>query len=67
MTLPSGRIRDFDNIEILNRIRNDATSDYQRRIPAATKGSVADVVQHLTSYTPHFNEFTDALINRVGT
>ena len=36
MTLPSGRIRDFDNIEILNRIRNDATSDYQRRIPAAT-------------------------------
>ena len=67
MTLPSGRIRDFDNIEILNRIRNDATSDYQRRIPAATKGSVADVVQQLTSYTPHFNEFTDALINRVGT
>lgn len=61
-----GGVRPFDNIEIMNRIRNDASYDYQRRIPDVTKANVTETVRGLMQYTPAWNEFTDALINRVG-
>ncbi len=35
------------NEDILNAIRNTASPDYQRRIPAATKASVQDNLQKL--------------------
>jgi hypothetical protein len=55
-----------DNATILDAIRNDASTDYQRRIPAATQGSVSDTVAQLMNFRPHFNEFIDALVNRIG-
>ena len=61
-----GGVRPFDNVEIMNRIRNDASYDYQRRIPDVTKANVTETVRGLMQYTPAWNEFTDALINRVG-
>jgi hypothetical protein len=54
------------NADILNAIRNVSSLDYQRRIPAATKANVDDVVHNLLTYRPMMNEFVDALVNRIG-
>lgn len=54
------------NIQILNAIRKNASSDYQRRIPNATKANIEATIQTLMSYTPGRNEFADALINKIG-
>lgn len=58
--------QDLSNEEIVNAIRNDSTPDYQRRIPAATKGSVRDTLERLQYNTPARNEFIEALVNRIG-
>ena len=62
-------IREFNpshNADILNAIRDQASSDYQRRIPAATKARVQDTMQLLWQHRPSRNEFVDALVNRIG-
>jgi len=55
-----------DNVDILNAIREDASSDYQRRIPEATKAGLQDQLRHLEDFGPGWNEFQDSLINRIG-
>ena len=62
-----GTIRDFDNYEMLARIKNKASLDYQNRIPDTTKGNLAQTLEALTRFPQHWNEFTDALVNRIGT
>lgn len=59
-------LRVIDNAAILDGIRNDASLDYQRRIPAADDAGITDTVNNLTKYRPHMNEFIDALVNRIG-
>ena len=54
------------NWEILNAVREDASSAYQDRIPEATKASLQDTVQKLLDYPVLFNEFSDALVNQIG-
>lgn len=54
------------NWELLNRIKNDASPDYQARIPNATKNGIQDTVANLTKYRTHYNEFLDSLVNRIG-
>ena len=61
-----GKVRNADNVNILNAIRNDASLDYHKRIPAASKGNVADVADAIFSFRPHKNEFIESLINRIG-
>lgn len=51
---------------LLDQIRTDASLDYQRRIPEATKAGVQDTVRALNSYRPAMNEFMDALVNQIG-
>lgn len=55
-----------DNDRILETIRSNATLDYQRRVPNATKASVRATLEHLTTHRAHWNEFIDALVNRIG-
>lgn len=62
-----GKIRDFDNYEMLARIKKSASLDYQNRIPDTTKGNLAQTLEALTRFPQHWNEFTDALVNRIGT
>ena len=50
----------------LDRIRNKASSDYQARIPSATKAGVQATMKSLMDYRPARNEFIDALVNRIG-
>lgn len=66
MTLDVRPFREVSNTEILNAIRNNATVDYQRRIPEATKASLEDTVAALVNYRPQMNEFVDALVNLIG-
>ena len=61
-----GRVRNADNVNILNAIRNDASLDYRKRIPSASKGNIADVADAIFSFRPHKNEFVESLINRIG-
>jgi len=58
--------RNPNNVDIFNAIRKYSTVDYQKRIPAATKANVQDVVQNLLNNRPSMNEFVDALVNRIG-
>lgn len=62
-----GKIRDFDNYEMLARIKKNASLDYKNRIPDTTKGNLAQTLEALTRFPQHWNEFTDALVNRIGT
>lgn len=51
---------------VLNAIRNEATGEYQARIPEATQETIASIGNALQTYTPLYNEFCDALINKIG-
>lgn len=67
--MPKMDIRPFkatNNADILNAIRHDASSDYQNRIPESTKSNVQENLKLLIEFRPQWNEFVDALINRIG-
>lgn len=54
------------NAQTLNAIRKISTNQYQQRIPAATKENIQQVLRALEDNRPSWNEFTNALINRIG-
>lgn len=54
------------SIAILNNIRLNASEEYQQRIPEATQSNIASIGQAFEDYTVLFNEFCDALINKIG-
>lgn len=54
------------NAQIMDAIRNTASSDYQRRVPPATKADVKASQQAMLNNTPARNEFIDAFMNRIG-
>lgn len=62
----TGILRDKDNVAILNAIREDGTAEYYKRIPKATQANLSQVLKHLTNNPPAYNEFIDALVNRIG-
>lgn len=67
--MPRQPVRKFvpqNNVNILNAIRKHASSDYQRRIPEATKANIQETMQNLVTSPAHRNEFVSALINRIG-
>jgi len=55
-----------NNADILNAIRNASSSDFQRRIPNATKANVSDSLKRAFDYAPTRNEFLDGLVNLIG-
>jgi len=57
---------DTNNADVLNAIRNVSSSDYQRRIPEATKANLQETAKALLSNGPLRNEFVSALMNRIG-
>lgn len=54
------------SLDVLNKIREEASTEYQTRIPEATQANISAIGNTLASYTPLFNEFCEALINRIG-
>lgn len=54
-------------LDIFNAIRNDeVSSEFKERIPEGTLTNLKDVAAAMEQYTPSYNEFMDALINRIG-
>lgn len=54
------------NTEILSTIYNDASFDYQKRIPEPTQAGLSEQLSAMTDYRPGWNEFVHALVNRIG-
>lgn len=54
------------SIATLNIIRANASEDYQNRIPEATQQNIASIGQAFQTYTMVYNEFIDALLNKIG-
>lgn len=59
-------LTEFNNAQILNMIRNEASPEYQRRIPSATQMNMDRQMATLMSSTQLKNEFYSALVNRIG-
>lgn len=59
-------LTDFNNVQLLNMIRNESSPEYQRRIPAATQSTMDITVSAIMSSTQLKNEFYSSLINRIG-
>lgn len=54
------------NADIIAAIRHEASSEYQRRIPDEIKADVQKTMQQLNNYTPAWNEFVAAIVNKIG-
>lgn len=54
------------SIEILNNIRLNASEEYQNRIPEATRNNLSTIGQAFQTYTLLYNEFCEALLNKIG-
>lgn len=52
--------------DILNTIRSNASSEYQERIPEATRDNITSVGDPITKYGAIANEFVNALVNRIA-
>lgn len=53
-------------ISILNNVRANASSEYQARIPEATRENISSIGNALQNYELLYNEFCDKLINKIG-
>ena len=54
------------SVDILNAIRDNASYEYQERIPVATQDNISVIGNAMQTYTPLYNEFAQALINKIG-
>ena len=54
------------SISVLNNIRANASQEYKDRIPQATQNNIASIGNALQSYTPLYNEFSTALLCKIG-
>ena len=54
------------SLSILNNIRANGSSEYQNRIPEATQANILSVGMALQQYTTLYNEFCEALFNKIG-
>ncbi|QXG07814.1 major capsid protein [Curtobacterium phage Reje] len=58
--------RPRNNVDLLNYIQRNASSDYRARVQPATQANMTETLSQLWDYRPNRNEFIDALINRIG-
>lgn len=59
-------ITEKQTLEILNAIRSQASTDYQNRIPVATQQNITTIGNSFDTYTVLYNEYNDALFNKIG-
>jgi hypothetical protein len=55
-----------DNITLLNTVWENASTDYQDRVPQATRDNIATVGNAILNYSATTNEFLNALVNRIA-
>lgn len=61
-----GDVKLTNNVAILNSIRANMSTEYQDRIPEATRNNIAEIGELLFQYEPDLNSFNNELINRIG-
>lgn len=54
------------NLNVLNTIWENASDDYQNRVPQATRDNIAQVGNAILNYSHTTNEFLSALVNRIS-
>lgn len=54
------------SISVLNNIRANASEEYQNRIPEATQQNISAIGNAFETYTNVFNEFSTALLCKIG-
>jgi hypothetical protein len=54
------------NITVMNTIWENASQDYQNRVPQATRDNITSVGNAILNYASAKNEFLDALVNRIS-
>ena len=54
------------SIDILNNIRDNASDEYQNRVPVATQQNIVTIGNALENYSLLYNEFAVALFNKIG-
>ena len=54
------------SIEVMNKIRSEASDEYVSRIPEATRQNLINIGMSFQEYTPLFNEFVTAFFNKIG-
>lgn len=54
------------SISVLNNIRMNASDEYQERIPMATQMNIVAIGQYFQTYSNVYNEFCEALLNKIG-
>lgn len=54
------------SVDILNNIRNNASTEYQERIPEATRDTILNVGNALEQYNLLYTEFFPALFGKIG-
>lgn len=54
------------SIDALNSIRAEASQEYQDRIPEATQENISTIGNALQTYKPLYNEFSTALLCKIG-
>lgn len=54
------------NSDIIAKVWEYGSTDFQRRVPEPTKANIDATIRAITGYQPNYNEFVNALINKVG-
>lgn len=67
-TVPKTQKLNASSVDILNAIRNSATTNYRDFVPTAknTAESIRSIGEIIMQYTPLQNEFLNALVNRIA-
>lgn len=67
-TIPKIQTLNASSVEILNAIRNSASTNYRDFVPTAksTPESIRRIGEIIMQYTPLQNEFLNALVNRIA-
>lgn len=51
---------------VLNTIRNNADTEYQDRVPEATKENISEIGRTFASYDNIYNTFVNSLLHKIG-
>lgn len=67
-TIPKTQTLNASSVDILNAIRNSASTNYRDFVPTAksTPESIRRIGEIIMQYTPLQNEFLNALVNRIA-
>lgn len=67
-TIPKTQTLNASSVDILNAIRNSASTNYRDFVPTATNTpeSIRRIGEIIMQYTPLQNEFLNALVNRIA-